>query len=320
MCRRLFEIFSPPRVSAQAQLVGLRPGFAIDLETKREDGDHWDLSKDSHIEDLFTLLDKENQVPASVRSKRLQEGKKHLRTSVRAYRAQMDAGRYFLHEHPKGARSWEEPEVEELRKDPRVYEVTGPMCRWKMESSDAWGKGLVKKETRWLTNSRHIAAILSGVCSNVEGKTWHRHVNLINGRARSAQVYPPLLVRGILEALRNQLAEDGEVSQALNSLGAGPVPDAVPVIDEEQEVYDSLPPADLPVAGPVYDSNTGAELDLAKVAAARREELDWVQKQCIYKKVPAEQARAAGKVPICQISWVRGGMVEKRANRGKKEF
>ena len=321
------EIFSPPRVSAQAQLVGLRPGFAIDLETKREDGDHWDLSKDSHIEDLFTLLDKEkpkllggsppcgpfsqlqnlvdarNQVPASVRSKRLQEGKKHLRTSVRAYRAQMDAGRYFLHEHPKGARSWEEPEVEELRKDPRVYEVTGPMCRWKMESSDAWGKGLVKKETRWLTNSRHIAAILSGVCSNVEGKTWHRHVNLINGRARSAQVYPPLLVRGILEALRNQLAEDGEFSQALNSLGAGPVPDAVPVIDEEQEVYDSLPPADLPVAGPVYDSNTGAELDLAKVAAARREELDWVQKQCIYKKVPAEQARAAGKVPIT-MKWV----------------
>jgi hypothetical protein len=215
----------------------------------------------------------------------------------------MDAGRYFLHEHPKGARSWEEPEVEELRKDPRVYEVTGPMCRWKMESSDAWGKGLVKKETRWLTNSRHIATILSGVCSNVEGKTWHRHVNLINGRARSAQVYPPLLVRGILEALRNQLAEDGEFSQALNSLGAGPVPDAVPVIDEEQEVYDSLPPADLPVAGPVYDSNTGAELDLAKVAAARREELDWVQKQCIYKKVPAEQARAAGKVPIT-MKWV----------------
>ena len=32
------EIFSPPRVSAQAQLVGLHPGFAIDLETKREDG------------------------------------------------------------------------------------------------------------------------------------------------------------------------------------------------------------------------------------------------------------------------------------------
>ena len=53
------EVFSPPIVSAQAQLVGLRPGFAIDLETKREDGSHWDMSKDSHIEDLFSLLEKE---------------------------------------------------------------------------------------------------------------------------------------------------------------------------------------------------------------------------------------------------------------------
>ena len=53
------EIFSPPKVSAQAQLVGLRPGFAIDLEAKREDGEHWGLSKDSQIEDLFTRLDNE---------------------------------------------------------------------------------------------------------------------------------------------------------------------------------------------------------------------------------------------------------------------
>ena len=37
------EIFSPPRVAAQAQLVGMRPGFSIDLETRREsDGEFWD--------------------------------------------------------------------------------------------------------------------------------------------------------------------------------------------------------------------------------------------------------------------------------------
>ena len=51
------------------------------------------------------------------------------------------------------------------------------------------------------------------------------------------------------------------------------------------------------VTGPVYDSDTktGAELDLEKVAAARKEELEWVQPQCIYKKVDAEDARRAGK-------------------------
>ena len=89
----------------------------------------------------------------------------------------------------------------------------------------------------------------------------------------------------------------------MNSLGAGPVPDAAPVIDEEQEVFDHLPSADVTVTGPVYDTNTGAELDLEKVAAARKEELDWVQRQCIYKKVDAEDARKVGKVPIT-MKWV----------------
>ena len=89
----------------------------------------------------------------------------------------------------------------------------------------------------------------------------------------------------------------------MNSLGAGSVPDAAPVIEEEEEVFDHLPSADVTVTRPVYDANTGAELDLEKVAAARKEELDWVQRQCIYKKGDAEDARKAGKVPIA-MKWV----------------
>ncbi|CAE7546001.1 unnamed protein product [Symbiodinium natans] len=321
------EIFSPPRVAAQAHVVGMRPGFSIDLETQRPDGDYWDLSKDSHVRELFVLLDEQEpkflggsppcgpfsvlqnlvdanaKVPVEVRRKRLAEGKKHLRTAVQAYWKQMEAGRYFLHEHPKGARSWEEPEVKELRADPRVYEVTGPMCRWGMESEDAQGKGLVKKETRWLTNSRCVADVLQGACSNTEGKVWHRHVRLINGRARAAQKYPPKLVKGILMAFRQQLVEDGEFSEALNAMEAGPVPDSPPVIDEEEEIYNQFPDVGHQIQGPVIDSNTGAELDLDKVAAARREELEWVWKQNLYEKVPEEQARAAGKVPIT-MKWV----------------
>ena len=321
------EIFSPPRVAAQAQLAGLRPGFSIDLETRKPNGEYWDLSKDDHVEELFDLLEREkpellggsppcgpfstlqnlvdvaNNVDPADRAKRLAEGKKHLRTAVRAYWTQMEAGRYFLHEHPKGARSWEEPQVQELQADPRVFTVTGPMCRWRMTSEDAQGKGLVKKETRWVTNSPHIAKALSGVCSNTTGKTWHRHVNLINGRARSAQVYPPKLVKAILEALRNQLAEDGEFSPTLNSIEAGPVPDSAPVIDEEEEKFSQLPSASASVVGPVFDANTGAELDPEKVAIARQEELAWVHRQNLYKKVPESQAFAAGKTPIT-MKWV----------------
>ena len=56
---KVAEIFSPPRVAAQAQVVGLHPGFSIDLATKRPDGTSWDLSKDSHIADLMQMLDDE---------------------------------------------------------------------------------------------------------------------------------------------------------------------------------------------------------------------------------------------------------------------
>ena len=73
------------------------------------------------------------------------------------------------------------------------------------------------------------------------------------------------------------------------------MPDAAPVIDEEQEVFDHLPSADVIVTGPVYDTNTGAELDLEKVATARKEELEWVQRQRVHKKVDAEDARKCRK-------------------------
>ena len=42
---KVAEIFSPPRVAAKAQLVGLAPGFSIDLETQRGDRKHWILAK-----------------------------------------------------------------------------------------------------------------------------------------------------------------------------------------------------------------------------------------------------------------------------------
>lgn len=44
-------------------------------------------------------------------------------------------------------------------------------------------------------------------------------------------------------------------------------------------------------------------MDLEKVAAARKEEFDWVHRQNLCKKVPLEQAKAAGKMPTT-MKWV----------------
>ena len=319
---KVAEIFSPPRVAAQAQVVGLHPGFSVDLATQRPDGKHWDLSKDSHVKDLMEIVDFEKPAflggsppcgPFSVlqnmvdtqanvsqekRAQRLSEGRKHLRTCATAYRKQMDGGRYFYHEHPDGAASWETDIMASIRSDPRVYEVKGPMCRWGMTARDKHGTGLVKKQTRWLTNSPVLAAALEGCCSNSQGKVWHRHVHLIDGRAKAAQVYPPRLVHGILKAIRKQLEMD-----EICSLDAGPVPDAAPVINEEDEWYNRLPDSDEYVTGPVYDSNTGVELDAEKVKLARMEELEWMKRQKIYTKVPISEAHAAGK-RIISMKWV----------------
>ena len=44
-CNHMSEVYSPPRFSAEAQRFGLKPGFSIDLETQKANGEPWDLSK-----------------------------------------------------------------------------------------------------------------------------------------------------------------------------------------------------------------------------------------------------------------------------------
>ena len=158
------EIFSPPRVAAQAQLVGMRPGFSVDLETQSADGQHWDLCKDSHVEDLFKLLEEEkptflggsppcgpfsslqNLVDAANKKHRFMFASKSCKKARSTCARQCEPigsnwkpDDTFSTSTPKELAVGKSPCVQELRNDPRVYEVVGPMCRWEMESTDARG-------------------------------------------------------------------------------------------------------------------------------------------------------------------------------------
>ena len=42
------DIFSPPRFTKRANSFGLKPGYAIDLETCRGNGERWDLTNKTH--------------------------------------------------------------------------------------------------------------------------------------------------------------------------------------------------------------------------------------------------------------------------------
>jgi len=53
---------------------------------------------------------------------------RRLHVACRAYKRQYDCGRLFLHEHPHGADSWTDEEMEALAKLPGVHRVKGPMC------------------------------------------------------------------------------------------------------------------------------------------------------------------------------------------------
>ena len=314
-CNDVSEIYSPPRIAAQACTVGLRPGFSIDLVTRKRNGDFWDLSKPEDAREAEALRAEEkpyflcggppcdpfSRLQALNAHKRTEEqneaimerGRLHLSNAVRMYRAQLRDGHHFLHEHPDGATSWREKDIEDLAAEPGVYRVRGPMCRWEMTSEDAQGVGLVKKETGWLTSSAELARILSGVCSNAAGgRPWHRHVQLINGRASAARAYPPKLVDAILEGIRAQMVLDGELS----SITAYPAPEE-PLIKtdttEETEEYEQY-----------LDDVNGGLLIPSKVRAARSEELEEVAKHEVYtRRTLKECYEVTGRPPI-QLRWV----------------
>jgi hypothetical protein len=309
----LIEVYSPPRFTEKALEFNLKPGFAVDLTTKKPgvSEEYWDLSKPSDVEylsDMITVEDpfivtgsppctafskllhisKARRDPRVVEKQR-EEGKLHLRNSIRFYRQQMSRDRYFLHEHPWGADSWHEPEMESLINEPNVFLVKGPMCRWGMKAIDRREnpprEGFVRKETGWLTNSPVLAKILEG---GVDQCT-HRHVHLIGGLAAAAAVYPPKLVSAVLQGIKEQMILDGHLSH-LETFASGPVPEEPLVQSGDWTKY--------------WDDVNGVYLNPQLVEEARKEEIAWVRKQGVYDYVPRTQSfERTGKAPI-PLRWI----------------
>jgi hypothetical protein len=310
------EIYNPKRFTSQANRFGLRPGFAIDLTLcKNEQGEHWDLSKKEDQKMLRELQRKEkpalligsppcgpfsplqnlskNKRTPEQNAEILAEGKTHLKVATDAYLEQHRNDRFFLHEHPKPSSSWEEDEIKRLTELEGIYLVESPMCHWHMTSEDNEGIGYVRKQTMWLTNSKELAKTLEKKCSGM-----HRHVQLINGRAKHAQVYPPKLVSAILRGIRQELRNAGELS-ALSELVAGPCPDDTGN-EQTEEFFD---PDNVP-EGEYYDSVTGIVLDPEKVRAARNDEMNWVEKQQLWETVDEKICwEETNRAPII-LKWV----------------
>ena len=119
---------------------------------------------------------------------------------------QMEGGRYFLHEHPATARSWETEVVQDIVHRRSVRVVKGDMCTFEMTQTDSEGIGHIKKTTNFMTNAECIANRLDQRC-----KGDHRHIQLISGRAKHAEIYPDQLHQAILTGLIEQMKADGRI-------------------------------------------------------------------------------------------------------------
>ena len=84
-----------------------------------------------------------------------------------------------------------------LREDVELVEVD--ICNFGMTSSDAEGKGLVRKTSNIFTNSPEVAKRVARRCIGD-----CRHVNLIGGRAKRAQLYPRAFSRAFSEGVAAQ--------------------------------------------------------------------------------------------------------------------
>jgi len=98
----------------------------------------------------------------------------------------------------------------------------------------------------------------------VPGKSWHRHIPLMGGKAKQCEVYPDGLIRAVLRGLRRQLKKDIPV----DSLSFGPTNQEVDLNLElgNDEDWESF-----------TDEVSGKALEAGRVRQARLEEIDFAR-------------------------------------------
>ena len=279
----------------------------------------------------------------------MEDAKKHVKFCIELYMEQVRGGRYFLHEHPENATSWQMPEVIELAAQAGVGMTVCDMCAYGMEITDKDGEALVRKSTKVLTNADEVAKRISRRCSNRKEfgeslippltrlqpklRARHRHADILGGHARQCQVYPREFCKEVCAgvAAQKRLHEMGMCAKDLMNL------DEISAVDPNGELHEETPTrmssqnlTDPPwIMDPsewfATDDLTGANLDPKLVAEARREEIRYFKSRGVYEKVPIEESwHQTGKAPIA-VRWVdinKGDEVYKnyRSRLVAKEF
>ena len=149
----MVEIYSPPRVVLAAAMYGLKPGESMDLTNG------WDFTLARHREaaERYIRLTKPKLVIGSPECRmfsalqnlrkwgqkaeeELTEAKEHLKFVAKIYMMQISEGRWFLHEHPAGATSWQLDVIKDVEKQTGAVINVADLCMYGMETRGAGWK------------------------------------------------------------------------------------------------------------------------------------------------------------------------------------
>ena len=127
------------------------------------------------------------------------EGKRHLHCVINSYKLQIENKRHFLHEHPAGAKSWQDVQIQALLRQRNVNVLTSDQCMYGLMTRVENGEPVhAKKPTKWASSSPRMSAQPTTRCSKQ-----HDHQLLVGGRATNAAFYTPELITDILRGMRD---------------------------------------------------------------------------------------------------------------------
>ena len=151
----------------------------------------------------------------------------HMEFVTQLYRDQVAEGRYFLHEHPQFASSWDLEFVKRVMQLLGVDRTRGDQCKYGAEALHGPMKGWpVMKPTGFMSNSLEILKALLKRCtgsraSASEGAagtgTWcsrkqgGKHAPCAGSICREMAKYPRELCRAVISGFTAQLHADGRI-------------------------------------------------------------------------------------------------------------
>ena len=204
----------------------------------------------------------------------------HISFVCELYDEQVRMGRYFLHEHPAQASSWDELPINRMLSRPNVRTAVMDQCQYGLK--DKHGNPM-RKPTKWMSNSQAVLSALEKRCEHQSGycsaRGWQmEHTPCFGDRATRAAVHSHHLCRAILTGIQNQLQADGR--HLAGNIG---------IVNKYEEYIDDL---------------TKQPLDSMMVRAARRTELDFFKSKDVWEIASEQEARRNTGRPPISVRWV----------------